>query len=192
MFYICIFWTTSSIFGAVYVFPFESMYLTKDMKADMYRLSVYYACSTLCDMMAHVLYPTVFMSILYFMADFKRTVPCFFLTLFAIFLIVITSQVNSQSPFQLSILPLLLSGYNWFFFNQTGSWGALWSSSYEHKKVWDDGILGPNVVPLDRRILCPGMELQFVIKLTCKNFTDGQLITLIHVIFFCTKCWQIA
>lgn len=112
MFYICIFWTTSSIFGAVYVFPFESMYLTKDMKADMYRLSVYYACSTLCDMMAHVLYPTVFMSILYFMADFKRTVPCFFLTLFAIFLIVITSQVNSQGPFQLSILPLLLSGYN--------------------------------------------------------------------------------
>ncbi|KAL3007197.1 hypothetical protein AAZX31_08G321600 [Glycine max] len=78
-FYICIFWTSSCIFGAVYVFPFE-------------KLSVYYACSTLCDMVAHVLYPTFFMVILYFMAGFKRTVASFFLTLFTILLIVITSQ----------------------------------------------------------------------------------------------------
>ncbi|TKY47059.1 ABC transporter G family member 26 [Spatholobus suberectus] len=91
-FYICIFWTSSSIFGAVYVFPFEKYYLIKERKADMYRLSVYYACSTLCDMVAHVFYPTLFMVILYFMAGFKRTVACFFLTLFTILLIAITSQ----------------------------------------------------------------------------------------------------
>ncbi|XP_055823866.1 ABC transporter G family member 26 isoform X2 [Solanum dulcamara] len=64
MFYICIFWTSSSIFGAV----------------------------TLCDMVAHVLYPTFFMCIVYFMAGFKRTVQCFFLTLAATVLIAITSQ----------------------------------------------------------------------------------------------------
>ncbi|KAG6637842.1 hypothetical protein I3843_11G201000 [Carya illinoinensis] len=92
LFYICIFWTSSSIFGAVYVFPFEKIYLVKERKADMYRLSVYYVCSTLCDMVAHVLYPTFFMLILYFMAGFKRTVPCFFLTLFAVLLVAITSQ----------------------------------------------------------------------------------------------------
>lgn len=92
LFYICIFWTSSSIFGAVYVFPFEKIYLVKEMKADMYRLSVYYACSTLCDMLAHILYPTCFMSILYFMAGFKRTVECFFFTLSAILLIAVTSQ----------------------------------------------------------------------------------------------------
>ncbi|KAG6414366.1 hypothetical protein SASPL_127088 [Salvia splendens] len=92
LFYICIFWTSSSIFGAVYVFPFEKMFLVKERKADMYRLSVYYACSTICDMLAHLLYPTFFMSILYFMAGFKRTAECFFLTLSAILLIVITSQ----------------------------------------------------------------------------------------------------
>ncbi|XP_077222644.1 ABC-2 type transporter family protein [Tasmannia lanceolata] len=92
MFYICIFWTSSSIFGAVYVFPFESIYLVKERKADMYRLSAYYLSSTLCDMVAHVFYPTIFMAILYFMADFKRTVSCFFLTLFAMLLVVITSQ----------------------------------------------------------------------------------------------------
>ncbi|KAF7815999.1 ABC transporter G family member 26 [Senna tora] len=92
MFYICIFWTSSCIFGAVYVFPFEKVYLVKERKADMYRLSVYYACSTLCDMVAHVFYPTFFMLILYFMAGFKRTVACFFLTLLAVLLIAITSQ----------------------------------------------------------------------------------------------------
>ncbi|KAL9444741.1 hypothetical protein AB3S75_017847 [Citrus x aurantiifolia] len=92
IFYICIFWTSSSIFGAVYVFPFEKIYLVKERKADMYRLSVYYVCSTLCDMVAHVFYPTIFMVIVYFMAGFKRTVPCFFLTLFAILLVAITSQ----------------------------------------------------------------------------------------------------
>uniref|UniRef100_A0A3Q7HG11 ABC transporter domain-containing protein n=1 Tax=Solanum lycopersicum TaxID=4081 RepID=A0A3Q7HG11_SOLLC len=92
MFYICIFWTSSSIFGAVYVFPFEKMYLVKERKADMYRLSVYYVCSTLCDMVAHILYPTFFMCIVYFMAGFKRTVQCFFLTLAATLLIAITSQ----------------------------------------------------------------------------------------------------
>ncbi|KAK3427451.1 hypothetical protein EUGRSUZ_F03676 [Eucalyptus grandis] len=92
MFYICIFWTSSSLFGAVYVFPFEKVYLVKERKADMYRLSVYYVCSTLCDMLAHVLYPTSFMIILYFMAGFKRTVSCFFLTLGAVLLIAVTSQ----------------------------------------------------------------------------------------------------
>ncbi|XP_022932350.1 ABC transporter G family member 26 isoform X1 [Cucurbita moschata] len=92
LFYICIFWTSSSIFGAVYVFPFEKLYLVKEQKADMYRLSVYYVSSTLCDMIAHVLYPTLFMLILYFMVDFKRTVSCFLLTLFAILLVAVTSQ----------------------------------------------------------------------------------------------------
>jgi hypothetical protein len=93
MFYICIFWISSSIFGAVYVFPFEKIYLVKERKADMYRLSAYYACSTLSDMVAHVFYPKIFMVIVYFMAGFKRTVPCFFLTLFATLLIAITCQV---------------------------------------------------------------------------------------------------
>ncbi|ERN19204.1 ABC transporter G family member 26 [Amborella trichopoda] len=92
MFYICIFWTSSSLFGAVYVFPFEKMYLVKERKADMYRLSAYYVSSTLCDMVAHVFYPIIFMVIIYFMAGFRRTLPCFFLTLLAVLLVAITSQ----------------------------------------------------------------------------------------------------
>ncbi|GFY99302.1 ABC-2 type transporter family protein [Actinidia rufa] len=96
MFYICIFWTSTSLFGAVYVFPFEKLYLVKERKADMYRLSVYYECSTLCDMVAHVLYPSFFMGILYFMAGFKRTVSCFFMTLSTILLMAITSQGEGE------------------------------------------------------------------------------------------------
>ncbi|PKI56323.1 hypothetical protein CRG98_023342 [Punica granatum] len=92
MYYICIFWTSSSLFGAVYVFPFEKVYLVKERRADMYRMSVYYACSTLCDMIAHVFYPASFMVIIYFMAGFKRTFPCFLLTVLAIILIAITSE----------------------------------------------------------------------------------------------------
>lgn len=109
MFYICIFWTSSSIFGAVYVFPFEKIYLVKERKADMYRLSVYYVCSTLCDMMAHILYPTFFMAIVYFMAGFKRTVMCFFFTLFAILLIAITSQ-GAGELFGAAVLSIKRSG----------------------------------------------------------------------------------
>lgn len=103
MFYICIFWTSSSLFGAVYVFPFEKIYLVKERKADMYRLSVYYVCSTLCDMVAHVLYPTFFMIIVYFMAGFKRTVPCFLFTVLTILLIAITSQVSTEMIKKLSL-----------------------------------------------------------------------------------------
>ncbi|XP_010676075.2 ABC transporter G family member 26 isoform X2 [Beta vulgaris subsp. vulgaris] len=109
MFYICIFWTSSSIFGAVYVFPFEKIYLVKERKADMYRLSVYYVCSTLSDMLAHILYPTCFMAIVYFMAGFKRTIECFFLTLFAILLIAFTSQ-GAGELFGAAVLSIKRSG----------------------------------------------------------------------------------
>ncbi|KAJ4767266.1 ABC transporter-like protein [Rhynchospora pubera] len=96
IFYICIFWTSSSLFGAVYVFPFEKLYLVKERKADMYRLSAYYISSTLCDMVAHVFYPVIFMAILYFMAHLRKTVSSFFLTLIAVELIVITSQGTGE------------------------------------------------------------------------------------------------
>ncbi|KAJ1259842.1 hypothetical protein BS78_10G187100 [Paspalum vaginatum] len=96
IFYICIFWTSSSLFGSVYVFPFEKLYLVKERKADMYRLSAYYASSTLCDAVPHVVYPVLFMAILYFMAGLRRTVPCFCLTLLATLLIVFTSQGTGE------------------------------------------------------------------------------------------------
>ncbi|KAK3130791.1 hypothetical protein QOZ80_6BG0498120 [Eleusine coracana subsp. coracana] len=96
IFYICIFWTSSSLFGSVYVFPFEKLYLVKERKADMYSLSAYYASSTLCDAVPHVVYPVLFTAILYFMAGLRRTLPCFCLTLLATLLIVFTSQGTGE------------------------------------------------------------------------------------------------
>lgn len=133
MFYICIFWTSSSIFGAVYVFPFEKVYLVKERKADMYRLSVYYVCSTLCDMIAHVFYPTFFMLILYFMAGFKRTIPCFFLTLFAILLVAITSQVSFTTNQQYSNFSVGSDFQRMsFILCEIGCRGTIWGCSYEY------------------------------------------------------------
>ncbi|KAK4744439.1 hypothetical protein SAY87_010751 [Trapa incisa] len=109
MYYICIFWTSSSLFGAVYVFPFEKTYLVKERSTDMYRLSVYYVCSTLSDMLAHVFYPASFMVIIYFMAGFKRTFPCFSLTVLAIILIAITSE-GAGELFGAAVLSVKSSG----------------------------------------------------------------------------------
>uniref|UniRef100_A0A0D9WRY9 ABC transporter domain-containing protein n=1 Tax=Leersia perrieri TaxID=77586 RepID=A0A0D9WRY9_9ORYZ len=74
----------------------DQLYLVKERKADMYRLSAYYASSTLCDAVPHVVYPVLFMAILYFMADLRRTLPCFCLTLLATLLIVFTSQGTGE------------------------------------------------------------------------------------------------
>ncbi|CAN6201160.1 unnamed protein product [Urochloa humidicola] len=92
IFYICIFWTSSSLFASVYVFPFEKLYLVKERQAGMYSLSAYYASSTLCDAAPHVAYPVLFTAVLYFMAGLRRTPSSFSLTLLATLLVVFTSQ----------------------------------------------------------------------------------------------------
>ncbi|CAL5053673.1 unnamed protein product [Urochloa decumbens] len=92
IFYICIFWTSSSLFGSVYVFPFEKLYLVKERQAGMYSLSAYYFSSTLCDAVPHVAYPVLFTAVLYFMAGLRRTPASFSLTLLATLLVVFTSQ----------------------------------------------------------------------------------------------------
>lgn len=159
MFYICIFWTSSSIFGAVYVFPFEKIYLVKERKADMYRLSVYYVCSTLCDMVAHVLYPTCFMCILYFMAGFKRTVQCFFLTLGATLLIAITSQVNPIILSSRTNKALIFGKDKWICYLMIGSWRTFWSCSYEYQKGGDGRLPDIDVVSSHWRLLCSGIQI---------------------------------
>eukprot|EP00250_Pteridium_aquilinum_P007828 c17471_g1_i1 orf=114-2393(+) len=92
IFYICIFWSTSSIFAAVYNFPLEQDFLAKERAADMYRLSAYHMSSTLCDIPAQLLYPTVFMIIVYFMAGFQRTAIAFIMTQLSVYLVVLTGQ----------------------------------------------------------------------------------------------------
>lgn len=73
-------------------FPMERQYLAKERAADMYRLSAYYLSSTICDGLAELIYPTLFLVILYFMAGLRRNLEAFLYTLLATFLIGITGQ----------------------------------------------------------------------------------------------------
>ena len=173
-FYICIFWTSSSIFGAVYVFPFEKYYLIKERKADMYRLSVYYACSTICDMVAHVLYPTFFMVILYFMAGFKRTVACFFLTLFSILLIAITSQVSHVNTQNEWVSGLLIIHLLTFIILLPGSRRTIWSCNYECSKSRDNYFFNTNVIPSHKWLLYPGTYNCFSVKAFLTIFSTNN------------------
>ncbi len=98
IFYICIFWATFSMWTTLMTFPMERQYLAKERAADMYRLSAYYMSSTVCDCLAELVFPTIFLVILYFMASLRASVGAFFLTLLATFLIGITGQALNSSP----------------------------------------------------------------------------------------------
>lgn len=92
LFYICIFWTTFSMWTTLMTFPLERQYLVKERAADMYRLSAYYLSSTISDGLAELVYPTIFLLIVYFMTGLRRSLEAFLLTLLAMFLIGITGQ----------------------------------------------------------------------------------------------------
>ncbi|KAG0624484.1 hypothetical protein M758_3G251200 [Ceratodon purpureus] len=92
LFYVCIFWTTFSMWTTLMNFPMERQYLAKERAADMYRLSAYYLSSTISDGLAELIYPMLFLVILYFMAGLRRNLEAFFYTLLATFLIGITGQ----------------------------------------------------------------------------------------------------
>lgn len=99
IFYICIFWTTFSMWTTLMTFPMERQYLAKERAADMYRLSAYYLSSTISDGLAQLVYPTLFLAIVYFMTNLRRSLEAFVYTLLATFLIGITGQAcpsNSQ------------------------------------------------------------------------------------------------
>lgn len=87
LFYICIFWTTFSMWTTLMTFPMERQFLAKERAADMYRLSAYYLSSTIADGVAELVYPTVFLSTLYFMTGLRRSMEAFLYTLLATFLI---------------------------------------------------------------------------------------------------------
>ncbi|KAI4390057.1 hypothetical protein MLD38_002210 [Melastoma candidum] len=67
----------------------------QERKAEMYHLSAYYICSTLCDMVANVL----FMIIIHFMDGFNSTIPCFFLSLLNVVTIKVKLRTDSSLPF---------------------------------------------------------------------------------------------
>ena len=95
-------------------FPMERQYLAKERAADMYRLSAYYLSSTISDCLAELIYPTIFMVILYFMAGLRRSIAAFLLTLLATYLIGVTGQVTPMKPSS----PLLIDASEMLWIDQ--------------------------------------------------------------------------
>ncbi|EFJ06040.1 hypothetical protein SELMODRAFT_136119, partial [Selaginella moellendorffii] len=92
IFYIAIFWSTSGLFSSVSTFPLERPFLIKELGADMYSLSAFYASSTISDIIAEIIYPTIFVIIVYFMTGLHRSLESFMLTLLSTYLLTVASQ----------------------------------------------------------------------------------------------------
>ena len=68
--------------------------LAKERASDLYRLSAYFLARTLGDLPLDLVMPTIFVLIVYFMTNMYLSAAAFFLTLFTVYLNVITSQVG--------------------------------------------------------------------------------------------------
>ncbi|OAE27713.1 hypothetical protein AXG93_4193s1130 [Marchantia polymorpha subsp. ruderalis] len=96
LFYMCIFWCTFSMWSTMMVFPLEKNFLAKERAADMYRLSAYFVSSTICDLLAELVHPTMFVPLVYFMAGLKSDISTFIFTLLSVYLIAITAQAFGE------------------------------------------------------------------------------------------------
>ncbi|GIL44843.1 hypothetical protein Vafri_2304, partial [Volvox africanus] len=81
-----------ALYSALFTFPNEYRMLKKERPAGMYRLSAYYAARTASDLPIELLYPTVFVTIIYWMGGLRPTAGAFFCNLFSMLLVVLLAQ----------------------------------------------------------------------------------------------------
>ncbi|CAM6106595.1 unnamed protein product [Calypogeia fissa] len=91
LFFIALFWAFFPLFTGIFTFPQERAMLAKERGADMYRLSAYFMSRTLADIPLDFLLPIMFQLVAYFMGNLRMTGEAFFLTLFIVFLVVMSS-----------------------------------------------------------------------------------------------------
>ena len=70
--------------------------MAKERAADMYRVSAYFMARTLSDLPIELGLAVIFILILYFMANLRRTLTAFVFTIATVCLDVITSQVSTR------------------------------------------------------------------------------------------------
>ena len=99
VFFIAIFWGMFPLFTAIFTFPQERAMLMKERASDLYRLSSYFLARTLGDLPLDLVMPTIFVLMVYFMTNLYLSAGAFFFTLLTVFLNVVTSQVQSPTPF---------------------------------------------------------------------------------------------
>nr|GFA23491.1 ABC transporter G family member 22-like [Tanacetum cinerariifolium] len=92
VFFIAVFWAFFPVFTAIFTFPQERAMLKKERAADMYRLSAYFIARTTSDLPLDLLFPILFILIVYFMTGLRLTPQAFFLTMLIVFLCIVAAQ----------------------------------------------------------------------------------------------------
>lgn len=94
VFFIAIFWGMYPLFTAIFSFPLERAMLMKERASDLYSLTAYFFARTLGDLPLDLVLPSIFLVIVYFMTNLRRTAGAFLLSLISVYLFVIASQVQ--------------------------------------------------------------------------------------------------
>ncbi|KAL1533798.1 ABC transporter G member 25 [Salvia divinorum] len=81
LFFVSIFWGVFPSFNAVFAFPQERAIFMKEKASGMYTLSSYFMARISGDLPMELILPTLFLSILYWMAGLKPELSAFVLTL---------------------------------------------------------------------------------------------------------------
>jgi hypothetical protein len=97
LFFFTTFWGFFPVFSAIFTFPQERAMLIKERASGMYRLSAYFLARTAADLPLELILPTLFITIVYWMAGLKATFLGFLLTLLVILYTVLVSQVCNES-----------------------------------------------------------------------------------------------
>ncbi|KAH9559455.1 hypothetical protein CY35_06G059200 [Sphagnum magellanicum] len=92
VFFIAIFWGMYPLFTAIFSFPLERAMLMKERASDLYSLTAYFFARTLGDLPLDLVLPSIFLIIVYFMTNLRRTAGAFLLSVISVYLFVIAAQ----------------------------------------------------------------------------------------------------
>lgn len=92
LFFISIFWGVFPSFNAAFAFPQERAIFVKERASGMYTLSSYFVARVVGDLPMELILPTLFITILYWMAGMKPDILAFLFTLVVVLGYVVVSQ----------------------------------------------------------------------------------------------------
>jgi len=92
MFFITMFWAFTPLFNAIDTFPSERALIMKERGGGYYRLSAYWQAKTIAAIPVELMYPTLFLTVVYWCINLKATAGAFFSHLLTILLSTLTAH----------------------------------------------------------------------------------------------------
>jgi len=92
LFFLSIFWGSMPLFQAIFTFPQELTMLKKERSSGMYMLSSYFMSRMVGDLPMELVFPTIFLTTVYWMAGLKASLVNFIYILLSVFLDVLVLQ----------------------------------------------------------------------------------------------------